>query len=234
MALLRRVSQTRALFRLSFLEGFSPVNPSAAAAPLIPSRCVHLQIPQFAAHPTGFGDWDKPQELPGSNETHTWPAYNERIYLPTGEYRPAFVCHMRDNIKYSPQKMWYIANMIRGLSIDEALKQLQFVNKKGAVIAMEVLEEARELAVKEHNVEFRSNLWVAESFAHQAKIVKNMRRHARGRVGMISHRYMHYYVRLEEGSPPKDYWETFAPKFNAKEMLEEWVQERRQIQIPKL
>ena len=38
------------------------------------------------------------------------------------------------NIKYSPFKMWYVASMIRGMSIDEALKQLSFVNNKGAPI----------------------------------------------------------------------------------------------------
>ena len=34
--------------------------------------------------------------------------------------------------------MWYIANFIKGLSVDEAIKQLKFINKKGAVIAIEV------------------------------------------------------------------------------------------------
>ena len=82
--------------------------------------------------------------------------------------------------------MWYIANMVCGLSIDEAMKQLKFVKKKGAVIAMEVLEEAREMAVKEHNVEFRSNLWVAESFARKGLIMKGVRRHAKMRYGIVS------------------------------------------------
>lgn len=50
------------------------------------------------------------------------------LYIPL-----QFVCHWRANIKYSPWKMWYVASMIRGMSIEEALKQLSFVNKKGAV-----------------------------------------------------------------------------------------------------
>ena len=56
--------------------------------------------------------------------------------------------------------MWYVAQMIRGMTIDEALKQLKFVNQKGAYYAIDTLLEAQELAVKEHNVEFKSNLWV--------------------------------------------------------------------------
>jgi large subunit ribosomal protein L22 len=58
--------------------------------------------------------------------------------------------------------MWYIASMIRGMSIDEAVKQLSFINKKGAIFVRDTILEAQEIAVKEHNVEFRSNLWICE------------------------------------------------------------------------
>ena len=98
-----------------------------------------------------------------------WPAFYIchfiRIHLPGGEYRPAYVCHVRDNVKYTSKKMWHVANLVRGLSVEEALKQLDFINKKGAFIAAEVIKEAQEMAVKEHCVEYKSNLWVAESFA---------------------------------------------------------------------
>ena len=44
---------------------------------------------------------------------------------------------------------------------------------------------------------------------------------------------MHYYVRLEEGSPPKDYWATWEePKFNPTRMLEEYVTDQRKKTIP--
>lgn len=46
------------------------------------------------------------------------------------------------------------------MTVDEAVKQLSFVHKKGAVFVKEAILEAQELAVKEHNVEFRSNLWI--------------------------------------------------------------------------
>lgn len=73
-----------------------------------------------------------------------------------------FVCHQRENIKYSLKKMWYVACLVRGMSVDEAIKQLKFVTKKGAKDVREVIEEARALAVQEHNVEFASNLWVGK------------------------------------------------------------------------
>jgi len=69
---------------------------------------------------------------------------------------------MRTNIKYSPWKMWYIACMVRGLTVDEAVKQLSFVLKKGAVAIKETILEAQQMAVEKHNVEFKSNLWVGK------------------------------------------------------------------------
>jgi len=60
--------------------------------------------------------------------------------------------------------MWYIACLVRGMPVDEAIRQLKFVNKKGAIHVREVIEEAKELAVKEHNVEFGSNMWVGKLY----------------------------------------------------------------------
>ena len=88
-------------------------------------------------------------------------------------------------VKYTSKKMWHVANLVRGLSVDEALKQLDFINKKGAFIAAEVIREAQEMAVKDHCVEYRSNLWVAESFATKGMVMKGVRRHARMRMSMV-------------------------------------------------
>lgn len=96
-----------------------------------------------------------------------------------------FVCHQRTDIKYSPWKMWYIASMVRGMTVDEALRQLSFVLKKGAGPVRDTILEAQQLAVERHNVEFRSNLWVAESFCSKGKVFKGVRRHARARVGRV-------------------------------------------------
>lgn len=71
---------------------------------------------------------------------------------------------MRTNIKYSPDKMWYIAAFVRGMSVDEALKQLNFVLKKGATDVKETILEAQQMAVERHNVEYKSNLWIGKIF----------------------------------------------------------------------
>lgn len=58
--------------------------------------------------------------------------------------------------------MWYIASFLRGMSVDETVKQLSFLKKKGAAIAKEVILEAQKIAVEEHDIEFKSNLWVGQ------------------------------------------------------------------------
>lgn len=58
--------------------------------------------------------------------------------------------------------MWYVANFIRGMTIDEAIRQLSFCTKKGASFVRDTLLEAQQMAIKEHNVEFKTNLWVGQ------------------------------------------------------------------------
>lgn len=44
------------------------------------------------------------------------------------------------------------------MSIEEAIKQLNFITQKGNMMIKETLLEAQDLAVKNHNVEFKNNL----------------------------------------------------------------------------
>ncbi|KAG5879298.1 hypothetical protein JTB14_021956 [Gonioctena quinquepunctata] len=164
--------------------------------------------------------------------TRKWLKYNEKVYPPQSpheEPRPAFVCHQRTNIKYSPWKMWYIASFIRGMPVDEAIRQLKFVLKKGAKDVREVLEEAKELAVKEHNVEFPSNMWVAESMVGKGAVIKGLRRHARMRAGIVEYFHVHYFVRLEEGKPPEHYYLPYPKKPH--EQLNDWLESMRKRKI---
>ncbi|XP_019513265.1 PREDICTED: 39S ribosomal protein L22, mitochondrial isoform X2 [Hipposideros armiger] len=92
-----------------------------------------------------------------------WEKKNKIVYppqLPGEPRRPAEIYHCRRQIKYSKDKMWYLAKLIRGMSIDQALAQLEFSDKKGAQIIKEILLEAQDMAVRDHNVEFRSNLYI--------------------------------------------------------------------------
>ncbi|XP_047234362.1 39S ribosomal protein L22, mitochondrial isoform X3 [Girardinichthys multiradiatus] len=146
-----------------------------------------------------------------SLDSKHWEKNNRKVYPPQlldEPRRPAEVYHSGRQIKYSKDKMWYLAKMIRGMSIDEAIAQLEFNDKKGAKIMKEVLLEAQEMAVKNHNVEYKSNLYVgsfpsAESFSGKGKYLKRIRYHGRGMFGIMDKVYCHYFVKLVEGLPPK-------------------------------
>jgi len=141
-----------------------------------------------------------------------WPKYNDVIHAPEEGPVTRYYNHYRANIRYSPKKMWYVAGFIRGMSIDEAIAQLKHVpQRKGAYIVKEILEEAREIAINEHNFEYRSKMWIAESFCTKGYVMKGLRKHARMRFNEIHYFHSHYYVKLVEGDPPKNYLPAQAP-----------------------
>ncbi|XP_059607959.1 large ribosomal subunit protein uL22m [Phlebotomus argentipes] len=158
-----------------------------------------------------------------------WERHNKTIFPPEeGVTRPAYVCHIKKNIRYSPEKMWYVACLVRGMSVDEAVKQLSFVLKKGARDVKAAILEAQQLAVEKHNVEFRSNLWVAESFVGKGRYFKGVRRHARRRMGVVEYKHCHYFVRLEEGPPPEHY---YPANLTPQEQLDKWLDKMRKRRI---
>lgn len=67
-----------------------------------------------------------------------------------------------------------------------------------------------------------------DSYAAKARTVYGLRRHARGRFGIIHYRYTHYLVRLREGRPPQHY---FPPRPTGNEMLQEYLERLRQRRI---
>uniref|UniRef100_V9L563 Large ribosomal subunit protein uL22m n=2 Tax=Callorhinchus milii TaxID=7868 RepID=V9L563_CALMI len=137
----------------------------------------------------------------------SWERKNHIVYppqLPHEPLRPVEVHHCRRQIKYSKDKMWYLAKVIRGMTIDQAVAQMEFHDKKGAKVIKEVLLEAQEMAVRNHNLEFRSNLYVARSFSGKGQYLKRIRYHGRGMCGVMDKVYCHYFVQLVEGKPPPE------------------------------
>ncbi|XP_065143406.1 large ribosomal subunit protein uL22m [Paramisgurnus dabryanus] len=135
-----------------------------------------------------------------------WERKNLILYPPQQKDeppRPAEVFHCRRQIKYSKDKMWYLAKLIKGMTIDQALAQLEFNDKKGAKIIREVLLEAQEMAVRNHNLEYKSNLYIADSFSGKGKYLKRIRYHGRGMFGIMDKVHCHYFVKLVEGVSPK-------------------------------
>ncbi|XP_060049357.1 large ribosomal subunit protein uL22m-like [Erinaceus europaeus] len=134
-----------------------------------------------------------------------WEKKNKIVYPPQmpGEPRgPAGIYHCGRQVKYNKDKMWYLATLIRGMSVDQALAHLEFCDKKGTQIIKEILLEAQDTAVRDHNVEFLSILRIAEFHSRYGQYLKHIRYHSRGYFGIMEKVYCHYFVKLVEGSPP--------------------------------
>ncbi|MFH1632330.1 MAG: 50S ribosomal protein L22 [bacterium] len=94
------------------------------------------------------------------------------------------------NIHISPRKTRLVASLIRGLSVDEARKQLMFSKKDAAKPALKVLNSA--VANAEHNLnEDASNLFVLTSSVNEGPTFKRYRPRARGASATIRRRMSH-------------------------------------------
>lgn len=114
------------------------------------------------------------------------------------------------------------------MNIDEAIKQCKFMPFKGAQIAAKVLEEGQDIAVREHNFEFKSNMWVEEAHCTKGLVIKGLKKHARMRYGTICHFYCHMMFKLTEGEPPQHY---YRPAKDGNDMLKDFYDGLRSRKI---
>lgn len=155
----------------------------------------------------------------------SWSDENKTIYpplRPEDGVRPAEVFHGRQNCRHHHKKMFTLARMVRGMDVDEAIARLDVLQTKCAEIMREVLREAKEIAVRDHNVEFASNMHIAASWTNQSGMVKFVRQHARGRDYINNMRFTNYHVMLREGpAPPR------RPRVTAKEAADMYIDQLR-------
>lgn len=120
------------------------------------------------------------------------------------------------------------------MSIDEAIKQLSYIKMKGASAVKEVLKEAQEIALAEHNFEYKSKMWIAESFCSKGLVMKGFRKHARMRFGQVHYYHTHYFVKLVEGEPPADFGPSQGPyvqNMTAEDRLNQHIEKLRKRRI---
>jgi large subunit ribosomal protein L22 len=101
------------------------------------------------------------------------------------------------NAPMSAQKARLVANKIRGLEVEEALRVLKFSTKKAAAIMKKVLESA--IANAEHNEGADiDELKISTIFIDEATTLKRFRARAKGRANHILKRTCHITVKVAE------------------------------------
>jgi len=97
----------------------------------------------------------------------------------------------------SAQKVRLVLDTVRGLSANEALQNLRFVNKRAGASVLKMLESAVANAEENYGVS-RDDLYVAQIFANEAPTRKWRRFGARGRFKPVLRRQSHVTVVLRE------------------------------------
>ncbi|HSG59638.1 MAG TPA: 50S ribosomal protein L22 [Woeseiaceae bacterium] len=97
--------------------------------------------------------------------------------------------------RISPQKCRLVADTIRGKSVDDALRTLTFMPKKGARIIKKVLESAIANAEHNHGADI-DELKIATIEVNEAPTFRRYRARAKGRGARIIKRNSHITVRV--------------------------------------
>ncbi len=100
-------------------------------------------------------------------------------------------------IRISSQKARLVADVVRGMGVDQAITTLRFMPKKGAGIIRKVIESAVANATQDDQVDV-DNLFVKKIFIDGGPSLKRIRPRAMGRATGIIKRTSHITVVLDE------------------------------------
>lgn len=104
--------------------------------------------------------------------------------------------------RVAPRKVRLVVDLIRGLDVEKALGQLEFVNKKSALAVKKLLNSAIANAVNNFSLE-RNNLFIKSSFVDQGQVLKRWMPRAHGRASRIKKYTSHVTLILDEKVPSK-------------------------------
>ncbi len=101
------------------------------------------------------------------------------------------------NLKISPKKARLVVDLVRGKTVNEAINQLLFLNKKAAGFVLKLINSA--VANAEHNFNLdKNNLYIKVIKVDQGIMLKRWKPRAFGRAAPIRRRRSHITVVLDE------------------------------------
>lgn len=100
------------------------------------------------------------------------------------------------SLRIAPRKMRLVTNLIKGLPVEQALVQLQFINKKAAPMLTKLIRSA--VANAEHNFSLSPDtLYIKDLTCDMGKVMKRYFPRARGSAFVIRRKLAHVHVTLE-------------------------------------
>lgn len=106
------------------------------------------------------------------------------------------VAHAR-SLRIAPRKVRLVTELVKNLSVEQAITQLNFANKKAAPMIVKLLKSA--LANAEHNFSLKpEDLYIKSITCDMGPVMKRYFPRARGSAFTIRHKLSHVHVVLEE------------------------------------
>ncbi len=106
-------------------------------------------------------------------------------------------------VRIAPRKVRLVADVVRGMGVEEAQKVLHFIVKKPTNPVLKLLNSA--IANAEHNFNMKKeNLYIAEIRIDGGPIIKRFRPRARGSSSAIQKKTSHISIKLSEINEKKD------------------------------
>ncbi|KAG2194185.1 hypothetical protein INT47_007917, partial [Mucor saturninus] len=101
------------------------------------------------------------------------------------------------NFKTSPRKLNMLARSIRNLPVEEAIRQMEFSDKRSAKKILHNLAFARKNAIDQKGME---NLVVSQAWVGKGRYVRRVRAHGRGQFGVMHHKEAHIKFLFKEAA----------------------------------
>lgn len=101
------------------------------------------------------------------------------------------------NLRTAPRKVRLVADLIRGLRIDEAMEQLKYIPKRAAVSVMKLLKSAVAAAENDFKMK-KEDLFISKITVDDGAILKRSMPHAMGRAFPILKRTSTITVELDK------------------------------------
>lgn len=107
-------------------------------------------------------------------------------------------------IRQTPRKMRLVANQVKDLPLEQAMRQLAVINRRASLSILKVVKQAIANAMNNHRLPFKS-LVLSSIQVTPGSVYKRWRAVSRGRAHSIMKRTSHVMVELEfkEAKPKK-------------------------------
>lgn len=103
-----------------------------------------------------------------------------------------------NNLRISPRKVRLVTDLIRGLSVFEAQRQLNFLSKRSADPVLKLLNSSLANAKNNAKIADGENLVISKIFVNGGPVLKRQMPRAFGRAFIIRKRTSHITIILEE------------------------------------